>query len=373
MRILIFGFNYSMSSPQTTLLNLYLEALIEYEVDLVINGMEGINSDLVNNHLVIPYRQYTFRKFREYVGFINYDSHWRKSVIRRLKGHDMGMVEYDWVIGFSEPISCSLLALKWTEVSANTKSLIWLSDPLQSSVSLKFRNPLKRIFFLHYDRLLVNQATRVIVTNPETALLLNATFPGVRGKTRVLEHIFKFAELADSSEKQDGQVFQVAHVGHIYHTRNIRPFISLIDSISSDVSIQLNLIGRISEDQRIFAESSNNVNMAGLLSHDEAMSWVENADIILIVDMEDSKGMFTASKIMDAFAFKKNIVGLGHRHSALERVVLGSGGLMLYYGEEIRPKEFLAFLANNSVNEQYIFDFEINRRKVLLKGILNEI
>lgn len=370
-KILIISYFANRTDPQSILIHRYIEELSNFvEIDLItaFNSNDELNSKC--NEYTVVHKQKSLDVFLSKYICNTFDFFWRLRVyiffLKKLKNRN-----YDFVLGFSEPLSSSIIANK-IALHKGIASINWLSDPLQSVVSLKFKNPLKMFSYYFIENKVIKETNKIIVVNKETAISLAVVMKVDLNRIYVIEHAYKPVKVLNNFQSEK---IIINHIGNLYHTRDPLKVLEIFDKIyfENSIKIKVNFIGNIDQrfiqtiDKRPYCEIISSV------SHSESLNYFIKCDYTLVIDMADSLGLFTASKIMDSLSVNRNFISLGKRNSALERITNYLGGYFINKDEDILIQDLIDFLvARRPLIHQNTLEYHVKNQISNLLNILNK-
>jgi hypothetical protein len=370
-RILIISYFANRTDPQSILINRYIEELSKFiEIDLItaFSSNNELNSKC-NEHAVF-HKQKSLDLFLSKYICNTFDFFWRLRVynffLKKLKDRN-----YFIVLGFSEPLSSSIIANKIAK-HIGIESINWLSDPLQSVVSLKFKNPLKLFSYYFIENKVIKETNKIIVVNKETAISLAVVMKVDLNIIYVIEHAYKPVKVLNNFQSER---IVINHIGNLYHTRDPLKVLEIFDKIyyENSMQIKVNFIGNI--DQRFVKSivSRSYCEIISSVSYNQSLNYFNECDYTLVIDMSDSLGLFTASKIMDSLSVNRNFISLGKRNSALERITNYLGGFFINKDDDILVKDVIDFLvARKSLIQENILEYHVKNQISKLLNILNK-
>ena len=362
-KILVISYWAHINEPMSILLNKYLPELSRYYDITLVSAFDDSSSILkcgVKNVEVKNYFEKFDKIFCKYF-FNGFNIFWRFAVLRYFKNFLMND-EFSLVFSFSEYLSSALVANKISRIK-RINHVSFFSDPLQSVVSLKFKNPLISLSYFIAERFVINNSSKIIMVNRETALVTANYFNIDINRIHTLEHAY--------IEPQNVSVFRsdiiiLNHVGNLYHTRDPSNFLNLLADLRDKFALEIhvNFIGHVTDEIKVKISRFNSfVSFIGSVSYEESLQYFNRCTYSLIFDMNDTKGLFTASKIMESLSVNKNFIAIGKRNSALERVTLQVGGCFvsdcIYSSQDT---DLYYFLTNKVVLNNIYKEYHVSRQ-----------
>lgn len=164
------------------------------------------------------------------------------------------------------------------------------------------------------------------------------------------------------------------HVGNLYHTRDPSKFLNLLDELRNKyvLDIHVNFIGHVSDEIKVKISRFNYfISFVASVSYDESLQYFNSCSYSLILDMNDTKGLFTASKIMESLSVNKNFIAVGKRNSALERITMQVGGCFVSNCNDSSQDTDLYYFLTNKISLNDIYkEYHVSRQILRLVEFL---
>lgn len=199
--------------------------------------------------------------------------------------------------------------------------LVHFSDPWVDNPYFRYYSRWHRNLLLEMERAVIREADAVIFTNIQTADMVMQKYPlAWRKKVTIIPHSFDPDLLPSISHVDKDSQLRIIYAGNFYLNRN--PF-SLLDALRNvnrqfDLRgvLRLDIIGHVDWKIRLKAQTylagiEHLVHFRGLLSYEESLHALAQADVLLVVDAASEKpSLFLPSKLIDYLMFKKPIWGI---------------------------------------------------------------
>lgn len=370
-RILVISYFANRTDPQSILISRYIYELSKFvEIDLISAFSSNNEFNSKCNEYTVVHKHKRLDVFLSKYICNTFDFCWRLRVYNFFLKNLMDR-NYDFVLGFSEPISSSIIANK-IAIKIGIESTNWLSDPLQSVVSLKFKNPLKIFSYYYIENKVIKETNKIIVVNKETAISLAVVMKVDLNRIYVIEHAYNPVHVLNNFQSEK---IVINHIGNLYHTRDPLKVLEVFDKIyyENSMQIKVNFIGNV--DPRFVKSivSRSYCEIISSVSYTESLNYFIKCDYTLVIDMSDSLGLFTASKIMDSLSVNRNFISLGKRNSALERITNYLGGFFINKDEDILVEDVIDFLvARKPLIQKNILEYHVENQISNLLNILNK-
>jgi len=225
--------------------------------------------------------------------------HWQwRRVIRNLKQKP------DLIYSRSNPISSAFMAMKISQHFSVPWILHfsdpWALSPLENSISERT---------LKYERILIEEATKVTFTTTETLHRYANYYPSSANKFEVVPNVFDPDEVEPSS-KPIGDKLKIVYTGGLAGQRSLFFMDDVLKCIQKKDStllqhLEIKVAGPMDRLNASFFKQSNftQVSHVGELSYSNAKKLQQSAHILLVVDNPTNpKGaVFFPSKLLDYF------------------------------------------------------------------------
>lgn len=252
---------------------------------------------------------------------------WIRPSYRRLRKW-LSQHKIDAIISTGPPHSCHLIGLKLKKATG----LPWIAD---------FRDPWLEIDY--FPQLMLTKGTRKKHEQMQQAVLMHADtvttvswswaelFRNYGAKdVQVITNGFDAADFESITDSKNDEGFIIANIGTLEMDRNPRGLWKALNRLTAQRPelkdhLQVHVAGKI--DGAIIQEAgevSSLINNHGYLSHQEALSLMRQADILLLplneIDSANTKGRIPG-KLFEYIAIGKPILMLGTRDSDAGRIV----------------------------------------------------
>lgn len=273
-------------------------------------------------------------------------SSWRKPALKEVKS-ELATGAYSALVTFAQPWVDHLIGLEacprhipWVAHFSDP----WVDSPYYAGFS---EDQLKR--WRSMERAVVCAADMILFTNAQALELVMKKYPSEwMTKARVIPHGFdpEIVAAASSDIKPDVRM-RMIYTGDLYRGRSAEGFLKALRLLTQArplaQELQVELIGRIAQEERKLAEALNLqeiVRFGDQLPYLESLKKMAQCDVLLLIDAPAAiPSPFLPSKLVDYLAFKKPILGLTDRGGA-------SADLLMKLGFSIAPPKDIPAMAS---------------------------
>ena len=273
---------------------------------------------------------------------------WGKNVLRKID-RVLKKNNIDYIHSVSCPMGANMVAL---EIKKRT-GLPWIAqfyDPFVENPTVNFSfNYFRRKFeIMEYE--IAKNADFIIHTNDVIVDLWKERYGSiVEGKIKALPLSFNTRDLPKRIEKEKRNKIVISHIGEIYGSRSLKDIVDAISEIySNDKSIvnriEFKLVGRVNQKEIDYIYSKHLEDFfvfVGNLPPDQLISYYQDSDIFLVLDMNMVRSPFYPSKLMMYHYFQKPIIGITTPTSVMEDDLRKSGHHFFYYGDVKKIKRHI--------------------------------
>ena len=222
----------------------------------------------------------------------------------------------DLIVTFGQPMSCHLAGLALKRRFGNRWishwSDPWVDNPMAPPI------PFSRARSIGFERAVVANADRIIMTSDETADLVMEKYPRAwRDKVSILPHAFDQALYPGRARAHGPLVFR--YLGTLYGRRGPQPLLRGLEVLISHrpelvTRLRIELIGEISP--RLRDTALRHALPPGLLhlvpqvSYAASLQLMRSADLLLHIDAPADRNVFLASKLIDYLGARRPILAI---------------------------------------------------------------
>ena len=291
----------------------------------------------------VGWNKYAFNKAKELLQKEHFDlvittgpPHSTHLVGQKLK-KELGIT---WMVDFRDP---------WTEVYYN---------------NLFKRTPKNEALDKAMELSVLQNADKVLTVGPSMMKLLADKVPSQPDKFHYIYNGFD-AEKFQKLQKQRMEVFTIRYVGTLTENYPYKATIEAVNQLSLDKkSISIELIGNIEASvlEYFLSNSSLPVTCTPSVSHSEAIQYMKNADILLLLlpFMEQSQIMLTG-KLFEYLATENPILCIGDKKADAAAIVDQLANSKSFDQNEVI--EITQFIENSYTNKTPVSDTSMNIQK----------
>lgn len=258
-----------------------------------------------------------------------------------------------FLITTSPPHSTQLAGLKLKELYPD---LTWIAD---------LRDPWTDIFYyskmlhlphikkkdLNYEKTVLQNAD-IIITVSEflRKIFLEKTGVEQHEKIHVVTNGFDHDDFTRPDVSREDKIFKLTYVGTISDEYDLSGFIKAIEKVKAEIKEELRIVftGNICRrwKQPLIEKFSDIIQFKGHISHQEAITEMQRADILLLVvpDITQNEGIITG-KIFEYLAVSRPVLGIGPKNGDAAIVLdkTRTGQMFSYHDHEAMYRFIMQF------------------------------
>lgn len=258
-----------------------------------------------------------------------------------------------FLITTSPPHSTQLAGLKLKELYPD---LTWIAD---------LRDPWTDIFYyskmlhlphikkkdLRYEKTVLQNAD-IIITVSEflRKIFLEKTGVEQHEKIHVVTNGFDHDDFTRPDVSREDKIFKLTYVGTISDEYDLSGFIKAIEKVKAEIKEELRIVftGNICRrwKQPLIEKFSDIIQFKGHISHQEAITEMQRADILLLVvpDITQNEGIITG-KIFEYLAVSRPVLGIGPKNGDAAIVLdkTRTGQMFSYHDHEAMYRFIMQF------------------------------
>ena len=227
--------------------------------------------------------------------------------------------KFDFVITTGPPQSTHLVGLKLKKMMPN---ICWIAD---------FRDPWTEVYYNDlFKRTKSNEAKdqkmeldvlqesdMVLTVGPSMQKLLQSKIENQKDKVKFIFNGFDETKIRKAKVIAN-DIFTIAYIGTLsanYPYKSIVAAFNQIKETAENKKFQINLAGKIEADVladfKALESESILINYHGIIAHNEALSLMKNADLLLLcLPVYEGSSIFVSGKLLEYVACNKPILGV---------------------------------------------------------------
>lgn len=227
--------------------------------------------------------------------------------------------KFDFVITTGPPQSTHLVGLKLKKMMPN---ICWIAD---------FRDPWTEVYYNDlFKRTKSNEAKdqkmeldvlqesdMVLTVGPSMQKLLQSKIENQKGKVKFVFNGFDETKIRKAKVIAN-DIFTIAYIGTLsanYPYKSIVAAFTQIKETAENRKLQINLAGNIEADVladfKALESESILINYHGIIAHNEALSLMKSADLLLLcLPVYEGSSIFVSGKLLEYVACNKPILGV---------------------------------------------------------------
>ena len=227
--------------------------------------------------------------------------------------------KFDFVITTGPPQSTHLVGLKLKKMMPN---ICWIAD---------FRDPWTEVYYNElFKRTKSNEAKdqkmeldvlqesdMVLTVGPSMQKLLQSKIENQKDKVKFIFNGFDETKIRKAKVIAN-DIFTIAYIGTLsanYPYKSIVAAFNQIKETAENKKFQINLAGKIEADVladfKALESESILINYHGIIAHNEALSLMKNADLLLLcLPVYEGSSIFVSGKLLEYVACNKPILGV---------------------------------------------------------------
>jgi glycosyltransferase involved in cell wall biosynthesis len=227
--------------------------------------------------------------------------------------------KFDFVITTGPPQSTHLVGLKLKKMMPN---ICWIAD---------FRDPWTEVYYNElFKRTKSNEAKdqkmeldvlqesdMVLTVGPSMQKLLQSKIENQKGKVKFVFNGFDETKIRKAKVIAN-DIFTIAYIGTLsanYPYKSIVAAFTQIKETAENRKLQINLAGNIEADVladfKALESESILINYHGIIAHNEALSLMKSADLLLLcLPVYEGSSIFVSGKLLEYVACNKPILGV---------------------------------------------------------------
>lgn len=242
----------------------------------------------------------------------------------------------------------------------------WSDNPYKIFSALALKKVLSE------ENYVIHKSDRIIFTNDQARELVMKKYPlTLREKSRVISHCYDPDEYP-AGVKIKNTVFTLSYIGAFYKQRGPEVLFRVVRNlIRQGYDLKLQLIGAINDYagfSRIHLDQilreygiEKNIEVLPVVSYKESLSFMKQADCLIVLDADMEKSPFLPSKVIEYAGSGTPVVGITPSHSPTAQFLEKIGYASFPYSDEKNVTTYLEKLIKKEIdlhlNQEYLQQF----------------
>lgn len=222
----------------------------------------------------------------------------------------------DTVITSSPPHSTQLIGLDLKK-KFNIKWIADLRDPWTDIYYYDRMLPSRwaRAYDLKLEKEVLQNADKLLVVSKNIKNLFGSKIRDELDKIQLIPNGYDSEEFSLLKKNKPNEIPVISYIGTMASNYNIDALLEAIKQINKEeLKLKFNIIGKVSDnvDDRIRLELGEAYKNLGYVSHEKALQYLGNTDLLLLVipESKNDKGILTG-KLFEYLGVRKPIIGIG--------------------------------------------------------------
>lgn len=288
--------------------------------------------------------------------------------------------EFDRIVTFAAPMSSNVMGL-WLKRKYRKPWIAFFSDPWADNAYTSSGSIKKRIV-CYFERAVMDKADTLVFTCPEAHEFYVKKYPFIRGKSTYLEHSYD-QRCFKTADRVQTKMLTMRHIGSLYGDRDpstlLRALRRMQNISTKKADILVEVIGHVDvKYAKLLSETEqdgySSVTTRSTVTYTESLRLMQEADVLLAIDMLCDNNIFLMSKLIDYVGSGRPILALASKNSATARVVGNLGGWFVEPNDDggmvtalqaicdnYRSGTLSQFAPKNDIKKEYSIDCHIKK------------